>query len=74
MVTLTTVLTIVKAGYRLAGWLNLLATGDIGLEVAHNITRHEWQPRASHSRRKNMFSAEKLARREFGHDCHCGKH
>jgi hypothetical protein len=56
------------AGYRLAGWLNLIATGDIGLDIAQNATLHlpnTFMPRGL----KNKHSAAKLARREFGHDC-----
>lgn len=57
------------AGYRLAGWLNLIATGSIGLDVAENAAVAA--PVAYNFPRgvKNEYSAAKLARREFGYDC-----
>lgn len=61
------------AGYRLAGWLNLIATGDLGLKAARNSNTKYWS-RSSLVRGQNLHSAAKLARREFGHDCQCDKH
>ena len=56
------------AGYRLAAWLNLIATGDIGLAAATGPQKREplsYLPPGE----TNEFSPAKLARRSFGHVC-----
>jgi len=56
------------AGYRLAAWLNLIATGDIGLTAETNATSSESLRRL----RRGIYnddSRAKLARRQFGYLC-----
>ena len=57
-----------SAGYRLAAWLNLIATGDIGLSAAKGPQKREplsYLPLGV----TNEFSPAKLERRAFGHMC-----
>ncbi|KAK3060461.1 hypothetical protein LTS18_008497 [Coniosporium uncinatum] len=59
---------IAKAGYRLAGWLNTIATGDVGLEADGKVVMRE-----PNSYRKGRvarpWSAARFARMAGGHRC-----
>jgi len=69
-------LMIAKAGYRLAAWLDLLATGKTELELTFNdnVKRDEssvddFIPTEG----KQMLSEAKIKRMAFGSDCGCSK-
>jgi hypothetical protein len=56
------------AGYRLAAWLNLIATGDIGLSAASGPQKREPLSYLLPGETRDSSPA-KLARRAFGHQC-----
>lgn len=68
--TISTIeLQIAKAGYRLAAWLNLIATGETGLgssnKVKKNTVPKPFIPPAS----TDEYSKAKLARAAWGYGC-----
>ncbi|KAF2666157.1 hypothetical protein BT63DRAFT_51125 [Microthyrium microscopicum] len=61
---------IAKAGYRLAAWLNLIATGSEGSKVKRDLS-FQWEPISYLPEGYvNDGSPAKMARRAFGDMCH----
>ncbi|KAF1983406.1 S1/P1 nuclease [Aulographum hederae CBS 113979] len=62
-------LQVAKAGYRLAAWLNLIATGSTALKVKRDLRVAQLPNSYMPVRKGRGLSAAKMAREAFGHKC-----
>jgi len=67
-------LQIAKAGYRLAAWLNLIATGEIGLGSSDKMKRDATPKPFMPPMGGNELSKAKLARAAWGYGCSGHEH